>query len=170
MQLRPADLQYYLNTRAIAAELFANIGHTPTVSAAALALGVAADQIIKTLLFLIEKPEDKENAQPVIVISNGERRVDKKRLAEHFNVGTKRVKFATPEIVLDLLGYPAGGVPPFGHKTALPVILDAAVVTLAATFGGVIYGGGGDDYTMMKLSVAELLRVLQPEVVAVSGE
>ena len=170
MQLRPADLQDYIDTRAIRAELFANIGHTPTVPAAALALGVETDQIIKTLLFLIEKPGDKETAQPVIVISNGERRVDKKRLADHFKVGNKRVKFAAPEIVLDLLGYPAGGVPPFGHKTTLPVLLDAAIVSLADTFGGVIYGGGGDDYTMMKLTVAELLRVLQPEVMAVSGE
>lgn len=170
MQLRPADLQDYIDARAIRAELFANIGHTPTVPAAALALGVETDQIIKTLLFLIEKPGDKETAQPVIVISNGERRVDKKRLADHFNVGNKRVKFAAPETVLDLLGYPAGGVPPFGHKTTLPVLLDAAIVSLADTFGGVIYGGGGDDYTMMKLTVAELLRVLQPEVMAVSGE
>ena len=170
MQLRPADLQDYIDARAIRAELFANIGHTPTVPAAALALGVETDQIIKTLLFLIEKPGDKETAQPVIVISNGERRVDKKRLADHFKVGNKRVKFAAPETVLDLLGYPAGGVPPFGHKTTLPVLLDAAIVSLADIFGGVIYGGGGDDYTMMKLTVAELLRVLQPEVMAVSGE
>ena len=180
MQRRPADLQDYIDREAIKAELITDVGHTPTVPAAAAALGIQTDQIIKTLLFLIEKPGEQETAaspavdkktvlQPVLVISNGERRIDKKRLAAHLHVPHKRVKFAAPEVVLDLLGYPAGGVPPFGHKTGLPVILDAAVVKLGSLFDGVIYGGGGDDYTMMKLTVAELLRVLQPEVVAVSG-
>ena len=33
---------------------------------------------------------------------------------------------------------------------------------------GVIYGGGGDDRTMMRLTVDELLRVTQGRVVALS--
>ncbi|MFN8490560.1 MAG: YbaK/EbsC family protein [Caldilineaceae bacterium] len=165
----PADLQQYLATAQITAQLIQGIGETPTVPAAAAVLGVTTDQIIKTLLFLVEKPGDKATApEPIVVISNGERRVDKKRLADHFNVGNKRVKLAPPEIVLELLGYPAGGVPPFGHKTALPVLLDASVMAVAEQFAGVIYGGGGDDRTMLKLTVAELLRVVQPQILAVS--
>ncbi len=75
-QRTPLDLQNYIATNQIAAQLIQAIGATPTVPAAAAALGVNADQIIKTLLFLVEKPG--EQATPVIVISNGERRVDKK--------------------------------------------------------------------------------------------
>ncbi len=69
---------------------------------------------------------------------------------------------------MELLGYPAGGVPPFGHRTRLPVIVDASMIDAAKRFGGMVYGGGGDHATMMAVSVAELLRVLQPEVLAVS--
>jgi len=169
IQRTPVDLQRYIELNQIAAELIEEVGATPTVPAAAAALGVTAEQIIKTLLFLVETPGEKVTPPaPVVVISNGERRVDRKRLADHFQVGTKRVKLAPAEVVLDLLGYPAGGVPPFGHKTTLPVILDAAVIRVEERFSGVIYGGGGDDRTMMKLTVAELLRVVSPQIVAVS--
>ena len=160
----PADLQAYLTAAQISAELLADLGDTPTVPAAATALGVETDQIIKTLLFLVEMPEPT----PVVIISHGEHRVDKKLVAKHFGVGGKRVKLAPAEVVLDLLGYPAGGVPPVGHKSRLPVLLDASVVITAERFGGVLFGGGGDDRTMLRITLAELLRVVAPTVTPVS--
>lgn len=160
----PLDLQAYLAAAEIAGELLHDVGDTPTVPAAAAVLGVETDQIIKTLLFLVEQSAPT----PVVVISHGEHRVDKKLVAKHFGVGTKRVKLAPAEIVLDLIGYPAGGVPPLGHKTRLPVLLDASVVVTAARFDGILFGGGGDDRTMLRITLAELLRVIAPTVVAVS--
>ncbi|MCB0065299.1 MAG: hypothetical protein KDE19_24410, partial [Caldilineaceae bacterium] len=163
----PQTLQTFLTANAINAELLTDIGATPTVPAAAAALGVKADQIIKTLLFLITKPDLGEPA-PVVVISHGERRVDKKLLARYFGVGAKKAKLAPAEIVMDLLGYPPGGVPPVGHRTTLPVILDASVVDAADEFGGVVYGGGGDDRTMLRIALSELQRITVPTVVPVS--
>jgi hypothetical protein len=49
-------------------------------------------------------------------------------------------------------------------------VLDASVLALEARDDGVIFGGGGDDRTMLRLTVGELRRVVQPEVVAVSAE
>ncbi|MEZ4674354.1 MAG: YbaK/EbsC family protein [Caldilineaceae bacterium] len=163
----PDDLQQFLREQGLTAELLSDLGDTPTVPAAATALGVEPDQIIKTLLFLVQLPA-QDAPQPVVVISHGERRVDKKLLARHFGVGTKKAKLAPAEIVLELLGYPAGGVPPVGHKTPLPVILDVSVVEAAARFGGMLYGGGGDDQTMLRLPLAELLDCVEPMQVAVS--
>lgn len=160
----PADLQAYLTESQVAAELLHEVGDTPTVPAAAAVLGVDPDQIIKTLLFLVEQP----TVSPVVVISHGEHRVDKKLVAKHFGVGTKRVKLAPAEVVLDLIGYPAGGVPPLGHKTSIPVILDASVVATADRFGGILFGGGGDDRTMLRIALAELLRIVDPTVVPAS--
>ena len=162
-----ADLQRFIDAHVIQAELLRDIGHTPTVPAAALALGVTPDQIVKTLLFLIEPP-GQDAATPVVVISHGERCVDKGRLAVRFAVSKKRVTLAPAAVVLATLGYPAGGVPPFGHHTPLPVIVDASVQALGARHGGVIFAGGGDDCTMMRLTVAELLRVTRAEVLTVS--
>ena len=163
----PLHLQRYLTEAQIEAHLLHDVGDTPTVPAAAAVLGVETDQIIKTLLFLIEQPAPAPS-MPVLVISHGERHVDKKRLANHFGVGGKRVKFAPADVVLDLLGYPAGGVPPFGHKTQVPVIVDASVIAAAEHFDGVLYGGGGDDRTMLRVTLTELLRVVTPLVITLS--
>ncbi len=161
----PADLAEFIATQSIAARLIADIGETPTVPAAAAALGVRSEQIVKTLLFLVETPATPDGL-PVVVISNGESRVEKRPLAERFGVGKKRVKLAPPEVVLALLGFPAGGVPPFGHITRLPVLLDSAITAFGDD--ALIYGGGGDHHTMLELTVGELLRVTEPEVIALS--
>lgn len=169
----PHHLQSYMMANAINGRLIGDIGDTPTVPAAAQALGVIPDQIIKTLLFMVKAVgAAKGEPNPVVVISHGERLIERKLLAERFAVGRKRIKLAEPTVVLDLLGYPAGGVPPFGHRTQLPVILDASVLALAADEASyattTIYGGGGDDRTMLELTLDELMRVVQPEVLAVS--
>jgi prolyl-tRNA editing enzyme YbaK/EbsC (Cys-tRNA(Pro) deacylase) len=163
----PTDLQHFLEEHAINAELLPDIGHTPTVPAAALALGVETEQIIKTLLFLVEQP-DVETRLPVVVISHGERRIDKAKVAARFGVGKKRVALAPADVVVATLGYPAGGVPPFGHSAAVPMIVDASIVTPTGNNERIIYAGGGDDHTMMRLTVEELLRVTMAEVLAVS--
>ena len=130
--LQPDDLRRFIADHATAAALVDGLGDTPTVPAAAAALGVDPDQIIKTLLFLIERRTAAGEMvdDPVVVISNGQQRVDKGLLAVHCGVGKKKVSLAPAAVVLDLLGYPAGGVPPFGHRTALPVLVDASILAL----------------------------------------
>lgn len=160
-QLTPADLQAYITRRQIQARLIPDMGHTPTVPAAAAALGVAPDQIVKSLLFLLETDRTAGlPPQPLLVLSHGERRIDKRVLAEQFGVSNKRVTLAPADVVLATLGYPAGGVPPFGHRTAVAAIIDASILDLAAHDGGRIFAGGGDDYTMLELTVGELVRAL----------
>lgn len=162
----PADLQEYIAQFAPNATLITTVDETPTVPAAATALGVAPDQIIKTLLFSIDRGDC---AELIVVISNGERRVDRTVLAAEFGVGHKRVTLARPAVVADQLDYPVGGVPPFGHRIRLPVLLDASVLRAAEQFGGILYGGGGDDHTMMRLTLEDVLRLCEPRVAALSA-
>ncbi len=167
--LTPSDLQIYLEQQHIRARFIADVGHTPTVPAAAQVLGVETDQIVKTLLFVLQAGDKAEQVPPaVVVIGNGENRINKKRLGQHFGLNPKRVKLAPAELVIELLGYPAGGVPPVGHRTALPVILDQNVMALRQRYDDRIFGGGGDDYTMLELTVSDLLRIHQPTVLALS--
>ena len=160
----PQQLQSFIAEQQIDAALIDGLGDTPTVPAAAAALGVDTDQIVKTLLFLVERPNGGAGREPALVISHGERRVDKGLLAEYWGVGKKRVNLAPADVVLALLGFAAGGVPPFGHRTRLPVLIDANILNLRERYAGVIYAGGGDDRTMMRLTVDELLRVTGGEV------
>jgi prolyl-tRNA editing enzyme YbaK/EbsC (Cys-tRNA(Pro) deacylase) len=72
--------------------------------------------------------------------------------------GLAAVPFLLPGAVLRLTGYEAGGVPPFGHPAALPTLLDRAVLAWDA-----IYGGGGDDHTLLRIAPGELARVTGAE-------
>ena len=168
MPLTPNDLATYIALHAPAATLLRALGDTPTVAAAAAALGVAPDQIIKTLLFVVRSSTAGESPQLVVVISHGERRVDKALLAAHFGVGKRAVSLAPATLVQECTGYAVGGVPPFGHATPLPVLLDGAVTAAAARYGGHLYAGGGDDHTMLHLSLDDLLRLCRPTVLPLS--
>jgi len=167
--LTPDDLQAYITAHGITARLVRDLGDTSTVPLAAAALGVETERIIKSLLLLVKLPGG-DAPRPVLVISNGERRVDYRAIGDHFGVNRKKVEFAPADVVLALFGYPAGGVPPFGHRTTVPVILDAALLTLPGGDGAMVYGGGGDDSTMLEITVAELRRVVQPEILDTSSE
>jgi prolyl-tRNA editing enzyme YbaK/EbsC (Cys-tRNA(Pro) deacylase) len=149
--LTPTELARFIADHGIAAELVPMTVETPTVPAAAAALGVSPAQIIKSLLFMIRD-------QPVLVIASGETLVDRGALADRFGTGKKQIKLADPDTVLRLTGYPAGGVPPFGHRTRVPVLLDRAVLAW-----DVIYGGGGDDRTLLRVAPGELVRVTAAE-------
>jgi prolyl-tRNA editing enzyme YbaK/EbsC (Cys-tRNA(Pro) deacylase) len=147
----PADLARFIAENAITAEIVPVTVETPTVPAAAAALGVTTGQIIKSLLFLVLE-------EPVLVIASGETLVDRRILGERYGAGKKQIKLADAATVLRLTGYPAGGVPPFGHPAPLPTLLDRAVLAWDA-----VYGGGGDDRTLLRIAPGELARATAAE-------
>jgi len=156
-QLTPSDLEQYITQHGIAASLIPGLGDTPTVAAAASALGVTSDEIIKTLIFFVR-------GEPYAVITNGLAAVSIRPLADHFGVGKRQIKLARAMQVVEITGYPVGGVPPFVHHSTIPVLLDRSVLSYET-----IYGGGGDDHTMMKIGTEELLRVTDAEVLALTS-
>jgi len=149
--LTPADLTRTIATASIAAEIIPMPVKTSTVFAAAAALGIDPAQIIKSLLFLVRK-------EPVLVIASGTTRVDRRVLANRFGVGKKQIKLAGAETVRRVTGYPVGGVPPIGHLTPLQTLLDRAVLAW-----DVIYGGGGDEHTLLRIAPRELARATGAE-------
>jgi prolyl-tRNA editing enzyme YbaK/EbsC (Cys-tRNA(Pro) deacylase) len=147
----PVDLAAFIIRAGIAAELVPMAVETPTVPDAAAALGVLPAQIIKSLLFLVREA-------PVLVIACGDAIVDRRVLSERFGVGKKQVKLADAATLLAVLGYPVGGVPPFGHARQVPILLDRAVQAW-----DVVYGGGGDDHTLLRIAPDELARATRAE-------
>jgi len=148
--MTPADLARYLARNQVQAQLITDIGDTPTVPTAAAALGMEVDQILKTLLFYIQ-------GKPYVVISHGVEPVSVRALADHFGVGKRQVKLARAPQVLAETGYPVGGVPPIGHVNPHPVLMAETILDY-----DVVFGGGGDDKTMLRIAVPELLRLLAP--------
>jgi prolyl-tRNA editing enzyme YbaK/EbsC (Cys-tRNA(Pro) deacylase) len=85
-----------------------------TSQQAADALGVGVAQIVKSLVFTV-------NGRPLMVLASGANRVDEGKLGR---LAEGTVRRADPDTVKQSTGYAIGGVPPFGHASALPVYID----------------------------------------------
>jgi prolyl-tRNA editing enzyme YbaK/EbsC (Cys-tRNA(Pro) deacylase) len=147
------DLVFFMQEHRISGELIRCSEPTPTVKAAADVMGVVPEQIVKSILFLI-------SGKPVLVIACGEGMIDRKPISDHFGVGRKQVKLAGADIVLAVTGYPAGTVPPFGHRLTLPTLLDRRVLDQA-----VIYAGGGEENALVRLVPREILQATGAEII-----
>ncbi len=156
--LSPQNLQAFLEAKQIEAEIVYPGRPTPTVPAAAKALGVDESQIVKTVIFLVD-------GRPFAVYACGGRRVDTHKLAQRLNVSRKKVRLADAEQVLALTGYAVGTVPPVGLKTPMPRFIDPAVLEHE-----VIYAGGGGINALLKMRSAELQRVTEAEVLSLLCE
>lgn len=161
--LTPQDLEAYLQANHIQAEIVFPEVPTPTVEAAAQAVEVGPDQIVKTLLFLIE--EGASDSRAVLVIASGTGRIDRRLLGEHFGVSRRKTHFADPETVLELTGYPVGAVPPLGHRQPIPVLVDPAVMDYP-----LVYGGGGSNRALLRMNPGDILAYNQAEVVAIQRD
>ena len=161
--LTSADLRRWIDDRGGGAELIRCDGAlTPDVASSAAALGVPVDRVVKSLLFACDD-------RFVVVVTNGETRVDAKKLARRFGCANRRVRLATPEETVQRTGFAPGTVPPFGHRdSTLPVLVDAAVPTLPG--GGFVYGGGGDVDVEVRVAVDELVRLTNGELLDVKRE
>jgi prolyl-tRNA editing enzyme YbaK/EbsC (Cys-tRNA(Pro) deacylase) len=153
----PADLARYIEEQQIDAQLVSLAQETTTVAMAAGALGCGEDQIVKSVLFLIRTGAE---LRPALVISNGSAPQDSRKLADAWEVGRKRIKLALPDVVLTVTGYPAGGVPPFGYPVAVDTYIDKDVLQQT-----VVYAGGGDERTLLRVAPQELLRVTRAQVI-----
>lgn len=143
------DLLAFMREQELDGEILRLEVETPTVEKAAEAVGTSPQQIVKSLLFLVE-------GEPVLVIAAGTQMVDLRAIAEYFQVGKKRVELADPTTVLEITGYPVGAMPPFGHRQTLNTIMDPAVLQQEQ-----VYAGGG--------AIAALLRVDPHQILQVTG-
>ncbi|MCC6944315.1 MAG: YbaK/EbsC family protein [Thermomicrobiales bacterium] len=153
----PAVLRFEAFARAngITYDLVDTGTHTLTVSQAADAVGVDEEHVIKTLLF-----HDGEGGC-VIAIANGANRVDAALLAQE--AGFDPLKLAKPHVVIERLGYPAGGVPPIGLPPDIPVIVDARAATLEWCVGG-----AGSITHLARLAMADIVRVNSATIASVT--
>jgi len=87
---------------------------TRTAEDAARAIGCDVAQIVKSLVFTA-------GGRPVLALVSGAGRLDTRRLEA---LAGGPVARADAELARTATGYAIGGVPPFGHVTALPVFMD----------------------------------------------
>ena len=116
-----------------------------TSAEAATLLGCDVAQIAKSLVF---RRGGTEGA--VLVIASGANRVDEAKVAA---ILAEPVGRADAAFVRQATGYAIGGIPPLGHATPMPVLVDRALTAF-----DVVYAAGGTPNALFPISPADLVR------------
>lgn len=111
-------VQAYLNERMPHLKVIEFEQDTSTSALAAAALGTEVGQIAKTMLFKAKTGEF------FLVVAAGDVRMDTKALRDL--VGSK-VRMANADEVMEITGFPVGGVCPFDLKMDVPIYLDESL-------------------------------------------
>lgn len=119
--------------------------NTKTAQDAADAVGCELAAIVKSLVFTVDE-------RPVIGLIPGDRRLDAAALAGA--VGGRRAVRAPLDVVREATGFVAGGTPPFGHATPIPVYADESLKR-----NDEVWAAGGTPDTVFPLSLADLIRL-----------
>ena len=146
-------LAQFIQSHQIEAELLHFEVETPTVAVAAEVAGVKSAQIVKSVLFMAD-------GEPVLVLATGTARIAWKMLADYLGISRKKLKMANAMQVLEVTGYVVGSVSPLGQRQKLRTVVEATIPTLDT-----VLAGGGELNALLKLETAELLRVVQGEIV-----
>ena len=125
---------------------------THTAVEAAAAVGAPVEAIVKSLVFSV-------SGEPLLILVSGPNRVDTELVAEF--LGSPLAK-ADAQMVKEASGYSIGGVPPFGHSSAMRCLMDEDLMAL-----GQVWAAAGSARAVFpiaperlrELSGAELVRV-----------
>ena len=122
---------------------------------AARVLGCELAQIAKSIIF-----RSKDTDRVVLVVTSGANRVNERRVIEE--IGEKIGK-ADADFVKERTGFSIGGVSPLGHLTPAITLMDQDLMRFAE-----VYPAAGHPNTMFRIAPAELARLAQAKICAVS--
>ncbi|WP_369746602.1 YbaK/EbsC family protein [Paenarthrobacter sp. AMU7] len=121
----------------------------PTAAAAASVLGCGVAAITNSLIFELD-------GSPLLILASGAARVDTALVADQ--LGSGKIRRATPDFVLEHTGQQVGGVAPVGHPEKLRTILDTSLQEHP-----LLWAGAGDHNSMFSISYEELARITAAE-------
>lgn len=143
--LLPEPLAAFIARHCIEVEVVKTEEAAATADAAARLLGVHVSAIVKTMVLT-------DGTRCVAAIVPGDRRLDRKKVAQAIGSGTLR--FALAAEVVAHTGYPPGGVAPFGFIGPVTVVVDES---LSQAPRREVVAGGGRPELLVRVSVADLI-------------
>ena len=136
-------LQAWIDEHAVQAELVRYPVSCHTVEDAAAATEAGVEAIVKNICMI------GADGALIVAILPGAARASTSRVGKA--LATERPRMATPDEVLALSGYPAGGTPSFGFDARF--IVDPLVMER-----DVVFTGGGSERALVRIAPAELVR------------
>ncbi|MFO7681352.1 MAG: YbaK/EbsC family protein [Chloroflexota bacterium] len=125
---------------------------TRSAQEAADAIGCDVAQIVKSLCFVV-------NGRSTICFVSGANQLDERKLAALAGVGRKQVQRADADTVKAATGFSIGGVPPFGHITAVPIFIDADLMQF-----DVVWAAAGTPFAVFACTPPDLAQVTQGQI------
>ncbi len=138
-----------LDEAGIPYRFFRHPGPVNSLEQAADERGQKPEQIIRSILFRLEKEKY------LMVLIAGPGQISWPRLRSY--LGQSRLSMASEEEVLQVTGYRLGSVSPFGLSSPLRILLDESVLSEEE-----ISIGSGEKFTTVILKKEELLKALGP--------
>ena len=123
--------------------------------AAALALGLAPDAVLKTLMTLVD-------GRAVCVVVPSDREVQMKALAAL--MGGKAAEMMRPADAERVTGYHVGGISPFGQRKVAPTAMEEDALLHDA-----VYINGGQRGLLLRLSPEDARTFLQARIGPISS-
>lgn len=150
------DVRGYLNVQQLLTQYNATyemIEHKPVLSMEDVqdAIGYFPNCMIKTVLF-----QNRKTKEYIAILVQAEKRVDKPKLARMLGVSAYQIKFATEKEVLRL-GFPVGGIAPFGFEGAVTKFVDEAIAQHSCQW---FYTGAGDNRKTLKIRRQDFLAMI----------
>jgi prolyl-tRNA editing enzyme YbaK/EbsC (Cys-tRNA(Pro) deacylase) len=95
---------------------------TKTAQDAATAIGVEVGQIVKSLIFAVGDPHDRDTGEVVVALLPGDQQLNESKLAAA--AGASGCWRVDADAVRAATGFPIGGVAPLAHRQPLRVFAD----------------------------------------------
>jgi Cys-tRNA(Pro) deacylase len=139
---------------------------THTAEEAARAIGAELGQIVKSLVFVAPDPAHggaADGLAAVVALVCGTHRVDIRRLAEH--AARQGLRRASADEAQQATGYVIGGIPPFGHREPLPVVMDPGLFRFEE-----VWAAAGTPTAVFRITPDDLRRSSEAIVAACAQE
>jgi Cys-tRNA(Pro) deacylase len=143
-------VKHYLDAARVNYKIHVADGPTMTARDAATRLRIPLETIIKSIVFTAQ------DGSPLIAIVTGDRRVDKTKLSTLAGAG---IKIATAEAAKTLTGFEVGSMPPLGHRSRIPTVIDQKVMSFSR-----IYGGAGTPDALIELNPHDIARLADAKI------
>ncbi len=143
-------LKKFITDKGILAEHLSFKESCHSVEEAARTANVGSDDFVKNICLM------DSSGNLIVAIVKGEDRASTTKVGEA--LGIERPRSATPDEMLKIAGYPAGGTPSFGYEAVF--LIDSRVMEK-----DFVYSGGGSENSLVKISPQELQKANKGRVV-----